>query len=186
MPRSPTRAVGSALLRALPPKHFLRHIVAPEIGRAEVAEGDLGGFVPCLAHQLGQARPGVAGGGGEPGAQRVPGIALRVEPGVQRGLFDQAGNGLVRQAAPVSRPVLVTAQNSGRSARMDGGGGPVEVGGGAAMRQPGVQRRSRAEARLGRGWPRRRCPGPGRAGRSWSGAPGVAARGRGRSRRRRG
>ena len=78
-------------------EHLLGDVVAPEIGGAEVAEGDLGGFVAGLAHQLGEAGAGVAGGGGEPGAQRVPGVALGVEAGVQRGLLDQAGDRLVGQ-----------------------------------------------------------------------------------------
>jgi hypothetical protein len=51
------------------PKHPLGHVIAPEIGGAEVAERDLGGFVPGLAHQLGEAGALIAGGGGEAGAQ---------------------------------------------------------------------------------------------------------------------
>ena len=85
----------SVLPTALLPKHPLGDVVAPEIGGAEVAEGDLGGFVAGLAHQLGEAGAGVAGGGGEAGAQAVAGVALRVEPGVARGLLDQAGDRLV-------------------------------------------------------------------------------------------
>ena len=54
---APRRVAGQATIRfrlALP-KHPLGHIVAPEIGGAEVAECDLGGFVPGLAHQFGEA-----------------------------------------------------------------------------------------------------------------------------------
>src|SRR5215831_15546606 len=45
---------------------------------------------------------------------------------------------------PVTRPVLVTAQNS------EGAGGPVEVGGFAAKTQPGVECRGGAEAGISR------------------------------------
>ena len=50
-----------------------------------------------LAHQLGEAGALIAGGGGEAGAQRVAGVALGVEAGVRRGLFDQAGDRLIGQ-----------------------------------------------------------------------------------------
>jgi hypothetical protein len=50
-------------------KYPLGHIVAPEIGGAEIAERDLGGFVPGLAHQFGEAGALIAGGGGEAGAE---------------------------------------------------------------------------------------------------------------------
>jgi hypothetical protein len=53
-----------------------------------------------LAHQLGEAGALVAGGGGEAGAQRVPGIARRVEPGVAGGLLDQPGDRLVGEFFP--------------------------------------------------------------------------------------
>jgi len=65
----------SVLPTALLPKHPLGDVVAPEIGGTQVAERDLGGFVAGLAHQLGKAGAGIAGGGGEPGAQAVPGVA---------------------------------------------------------------------------------------------------------------
>ena len=39
-----------------------------------------------LAHQFGEA-----------GAQRVPGVALGVDAGIERGLLDQAGDRLVGQ-----------------------------------------------------------------------------------------
>ena len=72
-----------------------------------------------LAHQLGEA------GARSPAAVAarragVAGVALGIEPGVQRGLLDQPGHRLVGQAWPVTLPVLVTAQNSGRSARTVG------------------------------------------------------------------
>ena len=44
----------------------------------------------------------------------------------------------------------MTAQNSGRSAARGGGCGPVEVRGGAPVREPGVERRQRAEPCLRR------------------------------------
>jgi hypothetical protein len=43
----------------------------------------------------GEAAVLVAGGDGGPGAQRVPVMALRVEPGIARRLFDQPGDRLV-------------------------------------------------------------------------------------------
>jgi hypothetical protein len=55
--------------------------------------------MPGLAHELGEAGALVTGGGGQPGAQAVPGIPLRIEPGVLRGLLDQAGDRLVRQVS---------------------------------------------------------------------------------------
>jgi hypothetical protein len=91
--------------------------------------------VTGLAHQLGEAGALVAGG--EPGAQAVPGIPLRVEPGAARGLLSRRATALSDRISPVARPVLLTAQNSA-----------VEIGGAAPVAEPGVERGKRAEPRL--------------------------------------
>jgi hypothetical protein len=53
--------------------------------RAGGSRGDVVGFVASLTHQFGEASAGIAGNGGEIGAQAVPGVAFGVEPGVQGG-----------------------------------------------------------------------------------------------------
>jgi hypothetical protein len=82
----PVHGLGEARSVLLPilPKHSLRHDIPPQIGRPEIAERDLGGFVADLTRQLGDHGAEVARGGGEPGAERVPGTAAAVEPGVAR------------------------------------------------------------------------------------------------------
>ena len=135
--------------RPFPPKHSLGLIVAPQIGRPQVAERDLGGFVPGLAHQLGEPGALIAGGGGEAGAQRVPGIPLRIEAGVDRVLLDQAGDRLVGKFLPGNPAAGLGDGAEQRAAGVRrGAGGPVEVLCGAAMHQPGVEGGEGAEARL--------------------------------------
>ena len=142
-PRAPTCA---DIISRVGSENLLRDVVAPEIGGAEVAEGDLGGFVAGLAHQLGEAGAGVAGGGGEAGAQAVPGVALRVEPGVARGLLDQAGDRLVGQRGAGDPAGLGDGAEQRALGAHGRGGGPVEIRRGAAMREPGLQRGERADA----------------------------------------
>jgi hypothetical protein len=119
------------------PEHLFRHVVAPAIGGAEVAEGDLGGLVTGLVHQLGEA-----------GAQRVPGVAFRIEPGIQGGLLDQPGNRLVGERLPGDLASLGDGQNSGRSARE--AALAVQSGSGAP-RRCAIQR-ARAAAGQKSGW----------------------------------
>ena len=87
-PVEPRREAGSApsvarlSLRGEDP---FGDVVAPEVGGAEIAERDLGGFVPGLAHEVGEPGALVAGGGGEAGAQASgrsssPGRARRPRP----------------------------------------------------------------------------------------------------------
>ena len=42
-------------------------VVAPKVGRPEIAEDDLGRFVRCLPHEVGETRAAIAGRGSEPG-----------------------------------------------------------------------------------------------------------------------
>jgi hypothetical protein len=64
--------------------------------------------VAGLAHEVGQPGALVAGGGGEPGAQGVAGVALRVEPG---GL---GGSGSASR--PSAKKQLATSDAVSRSA----------------------------------------------------------------------
>jgi hypothetical protein len=60
------RIAGSRLFRITDGgKHLGGDVVAPEIGRAEIAQRHLGRAVPCLAHQLGQPGARIAGRGGK-------------------------------------------------------------------------------------------------------------------------
>jgi hypothetical protein len=47
----------------------------------------------------------------------VPGVALRVEVGIQAARLTRRATASSESGVPVSLPALVTAQNSGRSAR---------------------------------------------------------------------
>jgi len=85
--------------------------------------------VPGLAHQLGEAGTLVTGGGGESGAQRVPGIAFGVEPGVQRGLLDQAGDRLVGEFCSGDPTGLGDGAEQRPFGARRGAGGPVEIRG---------------------------------------------------------
>jgi hypothetical protein len=76
--------VGSISPPADPAETLSRHVISPQIGRPELAERHLGGFLADLTRQFGKHGAGVARGGGEPGAERVPGTAAAVEPGVAR------------------------------------------------------------------------------------------------------
>src|SRR4051794_22540148 len=86
-----------------------RDVVAPEVGRAEIAEGDLGGFVPDLAHEIGETGALIAGGGGQPGAQRVSRVFFGIEPGGSGGALDQARDRLVGQREAGQKPGLAYA-----------------------------------------------------------------------------
>jgi hypothetical protein len=58
--------------------------------------------VPRLSHEPGEINAGVASGGGEARAQRVPGEALRpLDLGVLRGLADEARDRAVAQPGSV-------------------------------------------------------------------------------------
>ena len=92
--------------------------------------------MPGLAHQLGEAGALIAGGGGEAGAQRVPGIAFRIEPGVGSGLLDQAGDRLVGQFFTGHPAGLGDGAEQRALGAREGGCGPVEVRGGPAVYLP--------------------------------------------------
>ena len=102
-----------------------------------------------LAHQVGECGVVFAAGGEQAAAQRVAGESFRVEPGIGGGLLDQPRHRLVGQSLAGDPAGLGDGAEQRPLGARGGGGGPVEVGGGAAMRQPGVERRGRAEARLG-------------------------------------
>src|SRR5271166_5005123 len=136
------RAVVIAVLPPLvapPSKHPLGDVVAPQIGGPQIAERDLGGFMPGLAHQFGESGTLVTGGGGEAGAEAVPGIALRIEAGVQRGLLDQAGDRLVGEFCPGDPAGLGDGAEQRPFGPRGGCGGRVEVGCGATMHEPGLE-----------------------------------------------
>ena len=66
-------------------ENLLRHVVAPQVDGPEVAAATSLDLWRVLTHQFGEASAGIAGNGGEIGAQAVPGVAFGVEPGVQGG-----------------------------------------------------------------------------------------------------
>jgi hypothetical protein len=122
-------------------------VVGPKFGRAEVAERDGGRFVPCLTHQLGQPGAGVAGGGGQTGAQRMPAKPCRIQSGIQGRLFDQPQYSLVRPVCPGDGAALA---DRAEQRPLGIGSAAAAIGGAAAVGQPGRQGRGWAEARVQR------------------------------------
>jgi hypothetical protein len=92
-----------------------------------------------LAHQLGEA-----------GAQRMAGVAFRIEPGVQRGLLDQAGDRLVGELCAGAPAGLGDGAEQQSFGARPCAGGSVEIGCGAAVHAPSVERGEGAEPRLRR------------------------------------
>ena len=79
-------------------EHHGRDIVAPEIGRTEITDGDLRRTVPGLPHQVGEARTGIARGGGEAGTQRMAGKPRRIQPRRRSSAYVRIGLFAVEQA----------------------------------------------------------------------------------------
>ena len=108
-----------------------------------------------LAHQVGQRRAVFAAGGEQAAAQRMAGEAPGIETRIGSSLLDQPGDRLVGQALAGDPPDLGDGAEQRSSSARGGRRGPVEVGGGAAMGEPGLERRGRTEAMLGRVGPDR-------------------------------
>ncbi|KAF2174527.1 hypothetical protein K469DRAFT_687760, partial [Zopfia rhizophila CBS 207.26] len=125
-----------------------RGVVAPEVGRSQIAQRDLGGAVPGLAHDLGEVGALLAGGGGQPCAQRVPREALPpLQPGRPRRPLHQPPHRLVRQRGG-GEPARLAHPHEQRPPGIRPAAG--NVGHLLPEAQPSLQGCQRAAARLGR------------------------------------
>ena len=182
-----TSSLRAATRAAAPGEHTLGDVIAPEVRRAEITECDVGGFGPGLPHEIGQAGTLIAGGGGEPRAQRVSGILLRIESDRLRGLLDQPDDRLVGQRTRMEETASPSSARrttciATRSASPDSGSRPRLA--------HHAENRSRRNGRCagcrrgGRWWhngPRARPARsiPGRVSRVWGGWQGRSRRGGG-------
>ena len=184
-PHFARRTAGSVLpVRPVLLKHPLGHIVPPEILGLDVAEhgGRSSGGATGASGRRGRRRfspPAVS----RPRRSEWPEKRSASSPASAAACLTSRATALSDRRSPVTRPALVTAQNSGRSARGRGwrssrgrgrcGGGASQASSAAAGQKPGSA-----------GLAQTATPDPGPAGRSSSGGQQPAARGRGRSRRR--
>ena len=132
-PRDLTRlAVRLLRRRGRRPEQALGDIVAPDLGVADVAAGDVGRAVAGLLHDGGEVGAGERRRGGEAGAQAVAGEILGRQSEQGGGVLDGAGDGLVGQPHRGDLAALADA-------------GEQRPGGLAADRAPGLEGTHRAE-----------------------------------------